>query len=284
MTRRAAQAGQGGLSPVQIKPRSVKYLGWRPDVPDHRDKVMNVQAKSYPPKSGLNIYQLPPIRDQGEQGSCTGHSTRTAAQFVRAFMGQDDAALELSPRFSYYNGRKLEGTTKEDAGAEIRDVIKGIAKMGIASEKVCKYNPRSFRTAPSKAAYKEALTDTFNDYMRAPQTLDMMRGCLHAQFPIVFGFSCYDSMDDPQVAKDGLLPMPSGGNQGGHAVCAVGYDDNKMVCGEKGGVLIANSWGTDWGCEHPDGPGLGRGYFWMSYKFWCDANLCDDGWTVRKMS
>ena len=60
--------------------------------------------------------------------------------------------------------------------------------------------------------------------------------------------------------------MPSGGQLGGHAVLAVGYDDAKQL------FTIRNSWGT---------AAQDHGYFYMPYSYATDSNLADDLWTIR---
>jgi C1A family cysteine protease len=70
----------------------------------------------------------------------------------------------------------------------------------------------------------------------------------------------------------GLVPYPSPKSRcyGGHAIVAAGYDDDLTVGGDKGALLIRNSWGTGWG----DG-----GYGWMSYRYVTEG-LGLDWWTV----
>ena len=65
--------------------------------------------------------------------------------------------------------------------------------------------------------------------------------------------------------------MPATNEQvlGGHAVMAVGYDDNSQR------FMVRNSWGPGWG--------LG-GYFTLPYAYLTDANLVDDFWTVRMVA
>jgi len=53
---------------------------------------------------------------------------------------------------------------------------------------------------------------------------------------------------------------------GGHAVLAVGYDDEDAV------FVCRNSWGPTWG---------DAGYFYMPYAYLLDDNLSDDFWTIR---
>ena len=107
-------------------------------------------------------------------------------------------------------------------------------------------------------------------YQRVPRAIDQFRGCLAAGFPFVFGFSVYESFESRTVARTGEMPMPRMRESllGGHAVLAVGYDD------DTGRFLARNSWGPRWG--------LG-GYFTMPYDYLLDAGLSDDFWTIRLM-
>jgi C1A family cysteine protease len=95
-----------------------------------------------------------------------------------------------------------------------------------------------------------------------------MKGCLAEGFPFVFGFTVYDSFESQDVAKTGVVPMPSPDESvlGGHAVVAVGYDD----ADER--FRVRNSWGTGWGQE---------GYFTMPYASLTNRGLAADFWTLR---
>ncbi len=95
-----------------------------------------------------------------------------------------------------------------------------------------------------------------------------MKGCLFSGYPFVYGFTVYESFESEDVARTGNVPMPSPGERvvGGHAVLAVGYDD------DEGMFICRNSWGAEWG---------DAGYFYMPYAYLLDDNLSDDFWTIR---
>jgi C1A family cysteine protease len=95
-----------------------------------------------------------------------------------------------------------------------------------------------------------------------------MRSCLADGFPFVFGFTVYETFESAAVAKTGVLNMPKPRERtvGGHAVCAVGYDDKTKR------LLVRNSWGSSWGI---------KGYFTMPYDYAANRNLSDDFWTIR---
>ena len=84
--------------------------------------------------------------------------------------------------------------------------------------------------------------------------------------PFVFGFTVYKSFEYVSVWDTGIIPVPQRDEPilGGHAVVACGYDNQK-------GVLIRNSWGTQWGMS---------GYGWMPWEYFT-MGICDDLWTIN---
>jgi C1A family cysteine protease len=161
----------------------------------------------------------------------------------------------------------MEGTVGEDSGAAIRDGVKSLVNLGVCGEKSWPYNIAKFTQKPTPACYKEATNHQVISYHRI-LSLQEMRQCLAEGYPFVFGFTVYSAFESPAVAKTGRLnvPKPAEKSLGGHAVCAVGYDDAAKR------VLVRNSWGADWG--------LG-GYFTMPYDYISSSNLADDFWTLR---
>lgn len=253
--------------PKAITPKR-KYNGWQPDVPDMRDMQYKVTRHTLPflPNSVDLRPQCPPVYDQGQLGSCTANAIGAAFQFMRIKEGR--ASFMPSRLFIYYNERAMEHTIGSDAGAQIRDGMKVINKLGVCSEDMWPYTVSKFTEKPPKPCYKSGLLNQATSYQRLQQSLDAMRACLAEGYPFVFGMSVYDSFESYKVAETGILPMPKKGEQnlGGHAIMAVGYIDAKKV------FIIRNSWGADWGMG---------GYFLMPYDYITNSNLCDDFWTIR---
>lgn len=242
--------------------------GWLPDIPDYRDHlygaVRNI-PKTLPAKMDLRPL-CSPVEDQEELGSCTANALAGALEFL---MKKDKVKFaDMSRLFIYYNERVIEHSVKTDAGAMIRDGIKTLAKQGSCTEKSWPYDIARFTTKPSKKCYMEALDYQILSYARI-NTLEEMRACLADGFPFVFGFSVYEGFESQKVAKTGVVELPGAGERmlGGHAVLAVGYDD------EARRVIVRNSWGTGWGK---------KGYFTMPYAYVTNRNLSDDFWTVRR--
>ena len=243
------------------------WFGWVPDLPDHRDKLYSSIAappKKLPSKVDLRA-GCSPVEDQGALGSCTANALVGNLEFLEKKAGH--TVTDLSRLFIYYNERAMEGTINEDAGAAIRDGIKSLVKLGVCNEENWQYIITKFQQKPSATCYKQAADHQVNSYHRI-LSLQEMQQCLAEGYPFVFGFTVYTAFESDSVAKSGRLNLPKPGEKvlGGHAVCAVGYDDSTKR------VLVRNSWGADWGKG---------GYFTMPYAYISDNNLADDFWTIR---
>ena len=250
---------------------SVARYGWKPDLPDHRDHRLSVA----PPRGEIPALVdlrggCPPVYDQGQIGSCTANALAALFEYERRKQA-DLPDARLSRLFLYYNERKLEGTTDQDAGAQIRDGIKSLANTGICLESEWPYEPAKFAVEPPPDCYFNAVRDRAIDYARVPQTVNEITTCLAAGFPIAFGFSVYDNFESDEVATTGILSLPDRSDEpvGGHAVMMCGYDQAKRL------FLVRNSWGAAWGQG---------GYFWMPYDYALNGDLADDLWTLRLVS
>lgn len=248
-----------------------KNLGWRPDHPDFRDAYFAVRPRSTPLPRRVDLRNsaaMPSLYDQGDLGSCTANSIGSMFEFVLRKENKPD--FMPSRLFIYYNERKIEGTIRQDAGAQIRDGLKVVNKVGVCPESSWPYVEKKFTNKPPAKCYTQAVRHTALQYARVVQTASQMKGCLAEGYPFVFGFTIYESFEGDDVAKTGIMPIPGHGEKslGGHAIKAVGYDDDRQV------FIIKNSWGTSWG----DG-----GYFYMPYSYALDENLSDDFWTIRSI-
>lgn len=244
-----------------------KY-GWRPDLPDQRDQLFRTVRKptgTLPPRVDLRA-GCSKVEHQETIGSCTANAIIACVEYLE--IKATKTWVDLSRLYLYYKEREMIGAVNEDSGAYIRDGIKVLAKIGVPHEMTWPYILKRWNVKPSAAADKEAKQHLIKDYQRLI-TLNDMKSCLAAGFPFVFGFSVYESFESDEVAKSGLMPMPGATERmvGGHAVTAVGYDN------ERGCLIVRNSWGVGWG---------DNGHFYMPYEFVTNRNLSDDFWTIRR--
>jgi len=259
-----------------------KDFGWVPYLPDQRDHTYAAPQKvigKLPTKVDLRK-KCPPVYNQGRIGSCTANAIGAAMQFVRKVEKRKPDFVP-SRLFIYWNERSMEHTVPVDNGAQIRDGIKVVAKLGVCPETAWPYDdtpadpntsvwPRGAKATvkPGKQCFAAAEKNQAIAYQRVGRSIVQMKGCLASGYPFVIGFSVYDSFESAEVEKTGQLNMPGTGEGqvGGHAVLVVGYDESQQR------FLVRNSWGKQWGMG---------GYFTMPYAYLLDSNLSDDFWTIR---
>lgn len=258
-----------------MEPRKIKRLGWKRDLPDHRDLTYRAARHdddvALPPSVNLKP-KLDLVFDQGDLSSCTANSTLWMWQFVHGAPHDDEY---WSRMFLYIETLLAEQSYPQDAGAELRNVIKVLSLNGVPGEKAFPYDVKKFPSKPDQSVETDAYNNRVTIYTRLQNRHDFLN-CLANGFPFVFGFTIFDPFEGDEVAKTGVVPLPGANDapQGGHAVCCVGYDRNFKDTG-KLFYLIQNSWGPDWG--DPQNPGC----FWLPAEYLENHSLASDFWTVR---
>jgi C1A family cysteine protease len=260
---------------TDIPIRQTKGFGWIPDLPDRRD-FLYIPVKeillALPSSVDLREQeQMPPIYDQGSLGSCTANAISGALEFVEVKQSNKEI-FTPSRLFIYYNERVVINTVDYDSGAYIRDGIKSVFDLGACPEQDWGYDISRFTQKPYTACYEHAMLHQSLVYSRVNRSLGDMKACLAAGYPFVFGFTCYESLMSDNTTATGAISMPSSTEStvGGHAILAVGYNDEHEDGG--GRFIIRNSWGTGWGRQ---------GYGSIPYEYLLNSNLSDDFWTIR---
>jgi len=231
------------------------------------------------PKQADNRHYCSPVEDQGALGSCTAQAVVGMLEYMmRRGLGEH---TDLSRLFLYRVTRRLLGWTG-DTGAHIRTTIKASAGFGVPPEEHFPYDISRYEEEPDAFLYSYANNFKAMKYARldpynadGKQTLDAVKHALASRFVVAFGFPVYSSMTESPY-----VPFPTSKDrlQGGHAVLAVGYDDNvaiEDVAGKKrneGCIIFRNSWGEDWG---------ENGYGYLPYSY-VEHALAVDFWTVYR--
>ena len=253
---------------ISLLTNSTKKYGWKRDNHDCRDFVHIFDVKF---ETNVDLSPLGPkeIYNQGNLGSCTANAIAYAYEFDE-YKQKEEIKFIPSRLFIYYNDREIEGTVNEDSGAAIRDGVKSINKIGVCPETDWPYNISQFTQKPKYECYEIAKEHRSLQYKRVEQKIDQLKSALSNGFPIVFGFVVYESFESEETTKTGIVTMPEKRESilGGHAVCIIGYDDNK------GTFKVRNSWGEKWG---------DKGYCYFPYKYILNSNLASDFWTITRI-
>lgn len=277
--------------------RKVVGTGWLPPMPDLRDYTQDQKdIKALSRKLGIDKKKkatesvdlrkwCSPVEDQGELGSCTAQAGIGIIEYFekRAFKKYTNA----SRLFLYKTTRNLM-RVHGDYGAFLRCTMGALVHCGAPPEKYWPYDIEKFDDEPDAFLYSiaddyKAIKYFCHDPKGAKvpyqDVLTSVKQYLEGGIPSMFGFWGFPSYDKSDVP--GGIPYPSENESAewGHAVVAVGYDDNKAIKNltnnksTRGALLIRNSWGKDWGDE---------GYGWLPYGYVLD-NLADDFWSLISM-
>ena len=232
-----------------------KKYGWKPGLPRKRHHNLSVFGVDALPTSCDLRPKMPPVYNQGELGSCTANSAAGALEYL---IGKQGATEYVPSRlFIYYNERLLTNQVSVDSGGSIYDVVDSVKQYGACPETLWPYNTNEFTVKPTDASYSSALSSfKFADEFYLNKDEIALKTSLAAGFPVMFGFTVFDSFESPAVAQTGLVPFPSDSDNivGGHAVLLVGYENTANDVN----WIIRNSWGENWGIN---------GYFIMNNEY-----------------
>jgi C1A family cysteine protease len=251
-----------------LVPRRVRGYGYIPDLPDARDLLRAEKPVKLPKKLSYREQgTLGTPYNQGNLGSCTYNAI--AKGFRHALVKQGKPVFDASRLFGYYGEREIEGTIDVDAGAMIRDGMKVASKLGMPDERLWPYDVSRFRDRPSPEVYADARQHQCLVYKRVAASTGGVTQALARGFPVVCGFTVYESFESDKVAQTGEVPNPKASERvvGGHAVLLTGFEQ----VGASYRLEWLNSWDSDWG---------NGGYFYTKSSFLraCHVN---DAWTME---
>ena len=177
-------------------------------------------------------------------------------------------ASSPSRLFIYYNERAREGRVGKNIPVSLRDGYKCVASLGACPETMWPYRVGAFARKPTAACYRAGRVRRVTSYHRIRRELGPMRACLAEGFPFTFAITVHKSFESAAVTRTGRVPIPRRGDPtlGGHAMLAVGYDDDQAC------FIVRNSFGARWGIA---------GHCVLPYDYLMRPDLAWDFWTAR---
>lgn len=177
----------------------------------------------------------PPIRDQGDCGSCTAFGTIGCIETKLRILGKQ---VDLSEAHLFFCGG---GNCW--FGANLLEILDQ-AKEGICRESCWPYRPINQRCRPCWHWQRGAFR--IKSWRKVDDPDEIKKLLKHG--PLVTVMAVYQSF---LHYKSGVYhPLKEDPFVGFHCITVVGFDD------ELGAWLIRNSWGEDWGMN---------GYAWIKY-------------------
>ncbi|MFN7115206.1 MAG: C1 family peptidase [Saprospiraceae bacterium] len=197
---------------------------------------------------------------QGNQGSCVGWASAYAARTIlqaRA-SGQNPNQLSFSPSY-LYNQIRLSGCE----GAYMLDAMKAMSQNGAMPFQQFGYDDSDCSRVPNSQEMERGRQYRIKGYNRltvgaddhTPDILAIKQNLAQGA-PVVVGMMVGGSFMSGMLGKEVWRPTQSDYSMrgyGGHAMCVIGYDDNK----DGGAFQLMNSWSEDWG---------NRGLAWVRYR------------------
>lgn len=189
---------------------------------------------------------LPPVRDQGQRGTCVAFAVTAAHELDRADGGA--VVEDLSEEALFWGCKVSDGNWS--SGTRFASAAIALSANGQPVEATWPYEPS--RPAGRSYAPPTPPDDSWftGDLTAHAAGLDAIRAELDGGQPVVLGLIVVDAFFFPDEAGRIDAPAASSPARGRHAVLAVGYDT--------GAVLVRNSWSPDWGLD---------GYGWLSNAY-----------------
>ncbi len=191
---------------------------------------------------------FPEPGDQRHQSSCTAWAVGYAAKSCLVNAGQKWGVKnhQFSPAYIY---NQINGGV--DEGSNTYDAMKLIIEQGVCLMSDMPYDDKDFTTQPTPmqrelaSQYRSLTMKRIED-----GNVNDIKITLHSELPVVIGVPVYPDLDDLDESNP-IYDTISGTTDDSHALCLVGYDDNKSA------FKFINSWGKSWGLN---------GYGYISYS------------------
>ncbi|TXH58791.1 MAG: hypothetical protein E6Q89_02915 [Bacteroidia bacterium] len=248
ITNGCVQEGENGEDPFNPVYDLGLIAATEEDLQDASNYLPTLQTGTLPNSAILN---MPPIGNQGGEGSCIAFSAGYAAMSYYINKNQNGNYSQNyigSPEF-LYNLCKFEGSCST-AGSMYPRAFQVLKNKGIATWASMPYTDYGCSQQPNSQQYANAANFKIASWGHTPiNNTELIKRLIYSGHPVMVAINTYQSVYN---YNGGIYSSNYGQNYGGHAVCIVGYNDSM------GAYKIQNSWGSSWGES---------GCFWVQYGF-----------------
>ena len=237
------------------------------------DVVTNKLLKSAPLQIDHSS-KMSPVKHQGNLGTCVSFAAASMKEYqekiehdkevVAGKNYRRDKEYNYSEQWLYWNCKKIDGIPDSE-GTYIRTVMRVLKNIGVPTEKAWPYTDDPINIGKPKSwSDMVARWATIGSYWGISNLTEMKAALIDG--PVLIGVPVFIEWAKP---VGGIVNYPANPSKryGGHAICVVGYDDNKQM------IKFKNSWSKFWG---------DRGYGYLPYRYIND--FLWSAWAARDIS
>lgn len=222
------------------------------------------------PTSVNYALQMPAIRNQGGRGTCVAFAMTAVHEFYRIRQG---APKDYSEQFLYHETKLIDGYPGTCGTWQVK-AAQVLTNLGECREVIWPYNPsgscNNNGVRPANAR-TDAASNKVSTIVLNPKDVGAIKAALSGGALVGVSVPVYNSWYlSAETKRTGRITMRIGNEAhvGGHAMCAVGYQDDANSPGG-GFFILRNSWGTGWAYQSPYGAGYGTiPYAYISQLNW----------------
>jgi len=202
---------------------------------------------------------VPPVGNQGGEGSCVAWGTTYAARstsYQNTNGGSYSTSTNIfSPEYVY---NQIKASSDCNSGSYTTTGLNLLVNQGACLWNDMPYTDTDCDVMPNSTQTALAANYKISSYATVPVTVDAIKAQLAAGKILVVAGSVYGAYMN--LGYDQVITTAKGRVYGGHCYSCVGYDDAKNA------FKFMNSWGTSWATD---------GFGWIDYaiisKYWREA-------------
>jgi Papain family cysteine protease len=252
-----------------MKPRGLALTAAQKSRPAEAPEPVRLSRSRQPAKPKVCLIdRFPAARDQRERGTCVAFAT--VAYLEYHLYKRPRRRKHHSEQFLFWACKQCDRRPKKD-DTYLKHAQQALKTWGVCLHETWPYNgslqARVDQGPPPPGSEEQARKYIWPE-TRGLDTLVIaeLRESLDEGNPVVLGVITHPNWDFPTVFDTGKVTMPLPGMRpdGGHAVCLVGYEENKRFPGG-GAFIFRNSWGERWARAHPRYGEGGYGTLFFEY-------------------